>query len=283
MTTVGKKIGQDILFMRYKQLMNVASISQILNLSEDVIREYLNEDTQKRIKVFKDTAKNSKDYQSRKLEVIKFLKNEQQRDCAEIALMLGLSEVNIYETIGTLGKKNSIKTTLNREEKRKRDEEIVRLNAEEGLTLDAIGKRFGLSKQRISDILKEMGCIPVTGHKIRAMDRDKNKSILTKKSIDTYNKKLKELSMEIRLIKQKHSVYKYHSLRQLTELRCTLMDTYVSNWEYTQPITQYKELLKTLRASVKIFERKGHTDTIEYKLLKTTLKKCDKINAQYDL
>lgn len=284
MPTISKKMGEDILFMRYKQLNNVFSIAATLGISEDEVREFLDRDTEARIKVFKDTPKTSDKYNLRKTDIINFLRNEQQKSCEEIAEMTGLSVNNVYESMRSKPlNKPGHRVVLSREEKRKRNDEILRLNVEEGLTLEAIGKQFGLTRQRVSDILRSMGHVPLTGNTIRAMDKEKNRSILSKKSIDTYNNKLKDLGRELRIVKQKHSMYKYYTTRQLIELRCELMQCILDNWEHNKPISQYKGLAKTLRVNLKHFSKANNEQTLEYQLLRDIVGKCDELDKKNNL
>lgn len=276
--TIDKKLSQDILFMRYKQLQNATTIANTLSIPEEDVRACIELDTKNRIKIFKDTSKTSKNYNLRKTDIINFLRNEQQRSCEEIAELLELSQSTIYTALNTSTaktSKNQHRVALTREEKRKRNEEILRLNVEEGLTLEAIGKQYGLTKQRISDILRDMGHIPLTGNKIKALDKNKNKSILSKKSITTYNQKLEELGTELRITKQKLSLYKFYTTRQLIEVRCELMRCILLNWEHNKPIGQYKTLAKTLRVNYNHYQKQGDTKSIEYQLLHEIVTKCD--------
>lgn len=286
MPTASKKLGQDILFMRYKQLQNVPTIATTLGVSEEVVRSCIDEDMSKRIALFKETSKTSKSYSARKIDTINFLRNEQQKSCEEIAELLGLSQNVVYSAINsksTKSSKSTHKVALTRDEKRKRNEEILRLNVEEGMTLEAIGKQFNLTKQRISDILREMGHIPLTGNKIKAMDQNKNKSILAKKSVDTYNNKLEELGSEVRIAKQKLSIYKYYAARQFTELRCELMQCILDNWEHNKPLSQYKGLAKTLRAGLSHLINNGDESSLEYQMLKGIVSKCDELEKKYNI
>lgn len=249
-TKISKKCVANIVLMRYKQLMNTREIAEILCKTEEFVHRALEIDTVDRINALKAMPLNSPEYLVARRTLIKFMRDCQNKDYGTIAKSLGITENLVAKELKSpLEVENKVyKNKLNREEKRKRNNEIVRLNAQEGLTLEAIGARFGISKQRVSDIMKSLGYIPLTGNKIRAIDKSANKSVLSKKSIETYNQRIADMGTEIRTLKQRHAMYKYNTGKVITDLRCSFLETIINNWEHDKPVQQYKNLTKALRA-----------------------------------
>lgn len=249
-TKIPKQCVADIVLMRYGRLMNTREIAKLLNVSEKHIHEALEIDTIERINALKAMPVDSPEYVTTRRGLIKFMRDSQNKDYGTIAKSLGITENLVAKELNSpLKVENKVyKNKLNREEKRKRNNEIVRLNAEEGLTLEAIGTKFGISKQRVSDIMKSLGYVPLTGNKIRAIDKSVNKSVLSKKSIDTYNARIQEMGTEIRTLKQRNAMYKYNTGKVITDLRCSFLEFIINNWEHDKPVQQYKNLVKALKA-----------------------------------
>lgn len=281
MSSVKDTTGQEILHMRYTQFMNVANISQVLGIPETDVREFLEADTRQRIKEFKNIPEDSVKYHSMLVEVVKFLRKDQQRSSDEISKLLDLPMPTVYGILHDLARKSPGKNySLSRDEIRKRDNEILRLNAEDGYTLETIGKMYNLSKQRISDIMRGLGHVPLNGNKIKALDRGKNISILSRKSVDTYNQKLAELGKEVRTAKQKLNVYRSYANKAMLELRVKIVELILDNWEdfKVKPVQLYLTETKYLRAALE--KSKVNPNSYEYKLLVPVLSRCAKVDSQ---
>ena len=155
-----------MLELRSKQysLPEIMKLTNAKNVQQ--VQDILDRDKEKCINAYKSTDKSSSTYQEVLLHSVKLLRTEYHLNYKEIAQDLNESQYLIFDIIRrnpvSSGKNNNyIKGYFTREEKRMRNEDMIRLNRE-GKTFAEIGRIFYTSKQNISQIFQEMGVKPLS-------------------------------------------------------------------------------------------------------------------------
>lgn len=192
-----KDLESQVLELRGRQysLPEIVKMTKAESIRQ--VEEILEREKVQSIEAYKNTDKGSDVYQEVLVHVVKLLRNEYHLNYREIANELGESEYLIFDIIRrnavSSGKNNNyVKGYFTREEKRMRNEDMIRLNRE-GKTFSEIGRIFYTSKQNVSQIFKEIGVKPLSekealtvGIKLPELSgadlnlKDKNKELQTK-------------------------------------------------------------------------------------------------------
>lgn len=216
-----EKQGKEIIKLYYEQGVRQKDIKDKLGLdSISVVAEVLRRDMLVRVEKFKKLDPKAEGYQEKAVEIIKFLKNYRKLDYSSIGVILELPRDTVFKIISdeTSGLRNTLTTT----EREDRNNEMLRLSQEEGLSVTEIGKRMGLSKQMVSRIFTDMGYKPIRGTR---------KVQITQKNIPVYNKimqadcnaRLAEMRDELRKVKSEAASARQAQQRISLELRCKLI------------------------------------------------------------
>lgn len=223
------KQSKEIIKLYYEQGVRQKDIKEKLGLdSVAVVAEVLRRDMLVRVEKFKKLDPNSQGYQEKAVEIIKFLKNYRKLDYSSIGVILELPRETVFKIISdeTSGLRNTLTVT----EREDRNNEMLRLSQEEGLSVTEIGKRMGLSKQMVSRIFTDMGYKPIRGTR---------KVQITQKSIPDFNKimqadcnaRLAELRDELRKVKSEAASARQAQQRISLELRCKLIQQICAHYE----------------------------------------------------
>ena len=115
-----------------------------------------------------------------------------------------------------------MRNTLTNSEREDRNREMIRLSAEEGLSVTEIGKRMGLSKQMVSRIFTDLGYKPIRGTR-KVQITQKHIPDLNQFIKDDCDAKLKELNDELRRVKGEAASVRQYNNRIIAQLRFKLV------------------------------------------------------------
>ena len=215
------KQEKEIMHMYYELGVKQKDIKEQLNLSSiAIVAEVLRRDAVTRVENFKKLNPNSEGYQEKAVEIIKFLKNYRKCDYSTIGTVLGLSRDVVFKIISD--ETSGLRNTLTNSEREDRNREMIRLSAEEGLSVTEIGKRMGLSKQMVSRIFTDLGYKPIRGTR-KVQITQKHIPNLSQFIKDDCNAKLRELNDELRRVKGEAASVRQYNNRIIATLRCKLV------------------------------------------------------------
>ena len=256
--TVTKK--EEIIKMYYVDGVKQQEIKKQLSLSSvSVVAEVLRQDMLERINSFK--AINLKeikatDYDKKRIEIIKFLKNDRKMDYSSIAVALNIPREEVFKIVSS--ETSGLRNTLSQAERDLRNNEMKRLSLEEGLSLKEIGKRVGVSKQMVSRIFKEMGYEPIRGTrkvKMKATAFPELTSLIT----NDFNAKLSEITEQLREVKSQYASSRQYSNKVILELRCLLVQSLSEHLT----LANFKEFQKQSKIVKSIYSQYTNTTTDE--------------------
>lgn len=262
---VSQEAINNIINLRYTNLLCVEEIANKTGLTESVIRGVLGQHSKSMIRQFANARSQYGSYCRTREDVIKFFRDQQQKSVNEIASLLGISTQEVLETIRDVSiMETGKKSSLTREEKRKRNEEMVRMNAEGGLSLAAIGARFNLSKQRVSDIFKQMNYKPITDKQVFEKDIEVFTPMMKKAVKEDFRNELKNRLTELDNLKQQFSMYKYNTGKLILDLRIKLMERFIQEKEITtfEDYITYKNLHRVLSTTLSQMINKTANDDV---------------------
>ena len=220
------KQEKEIMHLYYDLGIKQKDIKEKLNLSSvSVVAEVLRRDAVIRIENFKKLDPKSEGYQEKAVEIIKFLKNFRKCDYSSISTILELPRETVFKIISD--ETSGLRNTLTNSEREDRNKEMIRLSAEEGLSVTEIGKRMGLSKQMVSRIFTDLGYKPIRG--TRKVQITQNIADMHQFIKDDCNAKLKELNDELRKVKGEAASVRQYNNRLIAKLRCKLIHEIAKN------------------------------------------------------
>lgn len=216
-----QKTVDEVIRLYYHEGKKQTEIQKILKLrSSRVVAELLRRDMISRIKEYRKVDKNSTDYDKKTQDIIYFLKAYRKLSYTQIATALFMSVDEVYSIAA-----NSIeglRNSLSDKERRERNEEMVRLSKEEGLSVTEIGQKMGLSKQMVSRIFASIGYKPIRGTRNLKINSKTLPELMDFVRTDC-NAKLKEVTDKLREQKVKYTSLKQYTSRAMVELRCELV------------------------------------------------------------
>lgn len=187
-----------------------------------------------RIEDIQTLSHEGKPYKTLLVELTKYLREMRNLGYNEIAELVGLPELEIYDIVFnypvTPSKTGYKKNSFTREEKTYRDEAMVKMNTEGGLTLQQIGNKLHLTKQRVSAIFKDLSYTPINTHHLKTITAEKYADKFAEIAEDDMAAKILALQDEIRTLKQRSAVTKYHYNKTIISLRCRLIMQYMLRW-----------------------------------------------------
>jgi len=241
------KQEKEIIRLYYEKGIRQKEIKDKLKLtSVSVVAEVLRRDMITRVENFKKISPTSENYKKEVIEIIKFLKNHRKLDYSSIGALLEIPRDTIFKIISD--ETSGLRNTLTGVERDDRNQEMLRLSQEEGLSVTEIGKRMGLSKQMVSRIFTDMGYKPIRGTR-KVQITQKNIPILNKIMQEDCNARLKELRDELRRVKGDAASARQYSNRIIAELRCKLVKARQPQLETLnkEDISDYKSQCRVLK------------------------------------
>ena len=221
------KQEKEIMHLYYDLGIKQKDIKEKLNLSSvSVVAEVLRRDAVTKVENFKKLDPKSEGYQEKAVEIIKFLKNFRKCDYSSISTILELPRETVFKIISD--ETSGLRNTLTNSEREDRNKEMIRLSAEEGLSVTEIGKRMGLSKQMVSRIFTDLGYKPIRGTR-KVQITQKHIADMHQFIKDDCNAKLKELNDELRKVKGEAASVRQHNNRLIVKLRCKLIHEIAKN------------------------------------------------------
>ncbi len=282
---------EEIVRLYYVDGIKQQEIKKRLGLtSVSVVAEVLRRDMIEKINNFKAINLNetkATDYEKKKIEIIKFLKNDRKMDYSSIAVALNLPRDQVFKVVSS--ETSGLRNTLSQTEREIRNQEMKRLSLEEGLSLQEIGNRVGVSKQMVSRIFKELGYEPIRGTrkvKMKATGLPELTNLIT----NDFNAKLSEITEQLREVKSQYASSRQYSNKVILELRCLLLQSLsehltIANFkdfqkqskiiksvytQYTNTTTEdtrppfYGMLQDTVQLVNNIERRKAYLDIVDY-------------------
>ena len=215
------KQEKEIMHMYYELGVKQKDIKEKLKLSSvAIVAEVLRRDAVTRVEAFKKLNPTSEGYQEKAVEIIKFLKNYRKCDYSTISTILELPRDTVFKIISD--ETSGLRNTLTNSEREDRNNEMIRLSKEEGLSVTEIGKRMGLSKQMVSRIFTDLGYKPIRGTR-KVQITQKHIPNLSQFIKDDCNAKLRELNDELRRVKGEAASVRQYNNRIIATLRCKLV------------------------------------------------------------
>ena len=215
------KQEKEIMHMYYELGVKQKDIKEKLKLSSvAIVAEVLRRDAVTRVVAFKKLNPTSEGYQEKAVEIIKFLKNYRKCDYSTISTILELPRDTVFKIISD--ETSGLRNTLTNSEREDRNNEMIRLSKEEGLSVTEIGKRMGLSKQMVSRIFTDLGYKPIRGTR-KVQITQKHIPNLSQFIKDDCNAKLRELNDELRRVKGEAASVRQYNNRIIATLRCKLV------------------------------------------------------------
>ena len=221
------KQEKEIMHLYYDLGIKQKDIKEKLKLSSvAIVAEVLRRDAVTRVENFKKLDPNSEGYQEKAVEIIKFLKNFRKCDYSSISTMLEIPRDVVFKIISD--ETSGLRNTLTASEREDRNKEMIRLSAEEGLSVTEIGKKMGLSKQMVSRIFTDLKYKPIRGTR-KVQITQKNIPDLNSFIVADCNAKLKELNDELRKVKGEAASVRQYNNRIIAQLRCKLIKEIAKN------------------------------------------------------
>lgn len=216
-----QKTIDEAIHLYYFEGKKQTEIQKILKLrSSRVVAELLRRDMISRIKEYRKVDKNSTDYDKKTQDIIYFLKAHRKLSYTQIATALFMPVDEVYSIAA-----NSIeglRNSLSDKERRERNEEMVRMSKEDGLSVTEIGQKMGLSKQMVSRIFASIGYKPIRGTRNLKINSKTLPELMDFVKADC-NAKLQEVTDKLREQKVKYTSLKQYTSRTMVELRCELV------------------------------------------------------------
>lgn len=239
----------------------------------------LSEQLEGKIKQFKslNPVNENKEYMEQLVPLVAELRCSHNLNYDRISEILGVKGSTIFNIIRdypvSTGKNgNLIKNAINREEKRIRNSEMVRMNALDGITLEGIAQEFDISKQRVSAIFKQLKYTPLDSEAVSKLDANKHSATLIQAENETLQKTISELKGTISSLRQADIIQKSHYAKLTRELRIKLFCKIMAN-PTINDIKDYKIIKKTL---VTYYNKLVGTDnTDELNAIEQLLKEAD--------
>ena len=235
-------LEKDIVRMCYEENKSPKEIKEELNLgSVGQVNEVLRRDMLSRVKQFKKINKDSPDFYEARNEIINFLKFTRKLDYVTISEMLGIDRLSLFKIVSEITTCTS-KNALTKEERRIRDNAMKSL-ALQGYSLQEIGNRAGISRQRVSRIFNEMGFKPIKGTRQIKMKSSLKQSELNKLMMKDFNDKLAEMNEKCISLRAQYGTLKIYHLERITEVRCKYLREIMKH----PTLLNYEEYVNTRR------------------------------------
>lgn len=277
MAKLTKDLEKRIVAMRGKQY-SPEEIMRITNAPDlATVREVLDRDMTAVVTAFKEVPKSSPKYRDILINAVRLLRTEYNMNYRQIAEALGESEYVIFDVIRrndvSRGTNGFIRASFTREEKRMRNEDMLRLNQKEGKTLSEIGKIYFVSKQIISRIFKTLEYKPISETEALAVGRE-DTNINT--NVLNLTEEVEQLKKSLSDTKREASIARYHMNGQILDLRIALVTALSKNLELIENpsddiVNQYNMLLRTLKRTQAALLKTGGEETIELKKISEAL------------
>lgn len=220
--------SDSIVKLYYDEHLRQTQIKEVLGLgSTSQVAEVLRRDMTERVKAFKKLKKESPDYSTQLQNIVCFLKFDRKLGYTSISTMLEIPKEDLISLINHLPQKTA-RRVLSMEERRERDN-LMKKMALEGYTLQEIGIKVGVSKQRVSRIFTEMGFKPIKGTRQTKMKSTLSTSDINQLMMADFNAKLTEQSTKYRRLKMQYATLKAYHAEKMAELRCMLLEEIMAN------------------------------------------------------
>lgn len=263
------------------------SPSEIVKLtgaeSTQQVQDILERDKAEIISTFKATSKISDTYPEVLTQTLRTLRNGYHMNYREIAAAIDENEYIVFDYIRrnpiSSGKhSNYVKGYFTREEKRMRNEDMVRLNRE-GKTFAEIGKIFYVSKQNISQIFKELNVKPLSEREAQTVGIDVEVSAEDLVLKD----KNKVLANKVETLQKNLAMTKYHMNGIIHDLRVkyisSLAKVIANGNADEEDIKEYKLLHQTIMRTYNTLVKSNVTETALFKQIEAIIPKLVKTNA----
>lgn len=271
MTKLSKDLEKRIIELRGKQF-SMPEIMRMVGLDNPTqVAEVLDRDKIACINAFKQVDKNSVNYREVLINAVRLLRTEYKMNYRQISEALGESEYIIFDIIRrnpvSLGCSGYIKGVFTREEKRMRNEDMIRLN-KEGKTLIEIGKIYFTSKQNVSAILKDIEYKPLSEKEALTVGIE---TPVESVKVQELEAQITELKNELVNARRQLAVAKYQMNGTILDLRIGYTGALMENINAGEPsdetVQQYKQLRHTLRRVYNALINGGAEETAEVEKL----------------
>lgn len=285
-----KDLESRVLELRGRQF----SLPEIVRLtkaeSTKQVQEILDKERNQSVQAYKNMDKTSETYQQVLIHVVRLLRSEYHLNYKEIAEELNENEYLIFDVIRrnpvSSGKtKGFVRGYFTREEKRMRNEDMLRLNRE-GKTLAEIGRIFFTSKQNVSQIFQDMGVKPLSDKEALAVGVEPPAYSIKEMELES---KVKELQTKLLNTQKQYAMSKYHLNGIIQDLRiknikvlAQLIDSGQANEDI---IKEYKLVHHTIMRTYNALVKTNGTDTAAFKKIDEVIPLLARINVkvkQYD-
>lgn len=249
------------------------------------VNDILEQDKEKVLRLFKDTPATSETYNEVLLHTVKYLRNNYHMNYREIAEAMGLSQYLVFDLIRrspvSSGKHNNyVKGYFTREEKRMRNEDMIRMN-KEGKTFAEIGRTFYVSKQNISQIFKEMKVKPISEKE--ALSVGVGYLEVSPEDIELKDKN-KELKDKIINLQKQLAMTRYYMNGQIHELRIKYITAIAKQIEKgiadSADIKEYKVIHQSLMRTYNTMVKEDTTDTALFKQIEAIIPLLARTNVK---
>ena len=278
-----KDLESRVLSLRGKHY----SPSEIVKLtgadSPQQVQDILDKSKEEIISAYKATSKLSDTYSEVLTHTLRILRNGYHMNYRELAQALDEDEYVIFDYIRrnpvSSGKhSNYVKGYFTREEKRMRNEDMVRLNRE-GKTFAEIGKIFYVSKQNISQIFKEIKVKPLSEKEALSVGIDVE---VTEEELALKDKN-KVLSNKVCTLQKHLAMTKYYMNGLIQDLRVkyilSLSKSIINGNADEEDIKEYKLLHQTVMRTYNTMVKSNVIDTALFKQIDSIIPKLARTNA----
>lgn len=281
-----KDLERRVLSLRARQY----SLPEVMKLANadsiKQVQEILDKDKNESIAAYKNADKSSDTYSEVLIHVVRLLRNEYRMNYRDIAKALEENEYLIFDVIRrnkvTLGKNNNyIRGYFTREEKRMRNEDMLRLNRE-GKTFAEIGRIFYTSKQNVSQIFQDMGEKPLSEKQAISVGLDvpKGDSVEIMKLQST----VKDLKEKLNAVQKQHAMTKYHMNGIIQDLRISYIKSLARelelNSENAEASEEYKKIHHTIMRTYNSLVKTNGTETAMFKKIEDIIPMLARTNVK---